>query len=186
MKKVITVLALMLGACASAFATSSCYNNPLVSVGGSCAANSTDGDGTTFTVSLISLTNAALNPAVNVSVTAVSSTSQNGTNPATDTFSVTVFGANSSHFLNSIGAVDFNVGVGGSNAGAAVSSVTSTINGRSSYSNPAGAVLSTDVMPSGASPDLWSLTSSPYLNATSTNPFSPKFVSSEVNTGLTI
>lgn len=168
MKKVISVLVLMLGASLSAFATSSCYSNLLVNVSDSCVASV---DGTNFTVSLISLSNTSLNPAVNVNVNAYSSTS------GTDTFTVQVYGANGTHFTSNLGA-NFDLAVSG-NAGASVSSIQTTISGRGS-----GAVLTTSATPGGGP---WSLSSALFSNATtSPTSVSPHFVSAEIDTGLTI
>ena len=169
MKKVIIVLVLTLGACVSASATSACYGNLLQNVGDACAASV---DGTTFSVSLVGLTNSSLtNPAVNLNVTASSST------PGTDTFSVQVLGANSTHFNDNIGAVNFDVSVSG-NSGAAVTNVTTMVNGRS-----VGATVSTDVTATGG---MWSLSSSRWSNSSSSNSISPAFVSSEIDTGLNL
>ncbi|MGA7411478.1 MAG: PEP-CTERM sorting domain-containing protein [Bryobacteraceae bacterium] len=168
MKKVISVLVLMLGASLSAFATSSCYSNLLVNVSDSCMASV---DGTNFTVSLISLSNTTLNPAVNINVNPYSATS------GTDTFAVQVYGANGTHFTGNVGA-NFDVAVSG-NAGASVSSIQTTISGRGT-----GAVLTTSTTPGGGP---WTLTSALFSNANSgPTSVSPHFVSSEIDTGLTI
>jgi hypothetical protein len=160
MKKVILALVLTLGGCASAVA-GTCGSS-------SCAASV---DGTTFTISLIGLTNASLTNTVNVDVNAYSST------PGTDIFSVQVNGATP---LTSRVSVNYGVSVSG-NPGAAVTSVSTMFDGRA-----AGASLSTEVTPTGnASLGDWSLTSS-LMKAASSSHSTPSFVSAEVNTGLNL
>jgi hypothetical protein len=160
MKKVILVLVLTLGGCASAVA-GACGSS-------SCAASV---DGTTFTISLIGLTNASLTNTVNVDVNAYSST------PGTDTFSVQVNGVTP---LTSRVGVNYGISLSG-NSGAAVTSVSTMFDGRAS-----GASLSTEVTPTGAaSLGDWSLTSSLMKAATSSHS-TPSFVSAEVVTGLNL
>ncbi len=166
MKIVTLVLVLTLGGCASAFA-GTCS----VSASSTASSCSSSVDGTTFTVSLISLTNASLTNTVNVNV--------NGYNTiaGTDVFSVQVLGGNP--FTSKIG-VNYDVSVSG-NPGASVTSVSTTLDGRVS-----GAALSTEVSPSGSSSlGEWSLTSSLMKDATGSHS-TPSFVSAEVNNDLNL
>jgi hypothetical protein len=167
MKKVLTVLVLTLASALSAFAGACSGFNTLQSVGNSCAASI---DGTVFSVSLIGLTNPALTPAVNINVTASEISS------GTDRFSIIVAGVNSQHFSSDISA-NFQIAVSG-NAGAAVTSVKSTVTG---FYN--GADLTTNVVAPGSSLS-WDQLSSSSSIATSNHAISPSFVSAEVDTGL--
>jgi hypothetical protein len=166
MKKVITVLVLTLGGCASAVA-STCLANPL----GTTSTCSASVDGTTFTVSLIGLTSASLTNGVNVDVNAYSTT------PGSDVFSVQVAGGNP---ITSKLNLNYGVSVSG-NPGAQVTSVSTMFSGKA-----AGASLSTEVTPTGTtSLGDWSLTSSLMKQASSSHS-TPSFVSAEVNTGLNL
>ncbi len=165
MKKVILVLVLAIGGCVSAYA-SACVQTQFGT--GSCSASV---DGTTFTVSLVNLTNTSLSNAVNVDVTASSSVS------GTDVFSVQVAG---SSLLAGNVSTNYGVVVSG-NAGAAVTNVSTMFNGKA-----AGASLDTEVTPTGGSSlGEWNLTSSLMKDA-SNSQATPTFVSADVNTGLNI
>lgn len=166
MKKVITVLVLTLGGCASAVA-STCLANPF----GTASTCSASVDGTTFSVSLIGLTSASLTNGVNVDVNAYSAAS------GTDVFSVQVDGGNP---ITSKLNLNYGISVSG-NPGAQVTSVSTMFNGKA-----AGATLSTEVTPTGTSSlGDWSLTSSLMKEASSSHS-TPSFVSAEVNTGLNL
>jgi len=175
MKKVITVLALTLGACASAFATNVCSPNSIANPGDTCAAAT--GDGTNFTVSLLSLTDTTLSSAVNLNVNGSS------TSAGTDTFTVQVVGVNGARLSGANFGANFDVSiVGPSGDVATITAVNQLLGGRGT-----GASLSTSVIPNvGSSLGPWTLNSSTTSNASSSHTISPSFISAEVDTGLTL
>jgi hypothetical protein len=166
--KVIPVLVLTLGSAISAFA-GACSGSQSGSL---CAAAA---DGTTFTVSLLGLTNPTLQPNVNVNVVANASTVA-----GTDTFTVTVASANTHHYgAGASGfygfATNFDVTAGG-NSNAAVTAVSSTITG--------GAVTTNINSTAGDSLASWSIKNG--TTTPSAHTIAPTFVSAEIDNGINI
>jgi hypothetical protein len=172
MKRIIIGLVLALGGALSAFA-------------GACSQGATNvcaaaADGTTFTLSLISLTTTSMTPAVNVNVVARDSGVF-----GTDYFTVTVSGSQRQSLSGSgmpaplaagmsLITANFDVAVSGQ-PGAAVTDISTATTGRS---------VTTDVAPTGTTALApWSTQGSPSA-AASDHPITPTFVSAEIDNGL--